>query len=561
MWAHFDVWLLLAGLGIFLFGIRLIEDSIAKLGGRSFKRLVRVGTSTRAKAIFTGTAATAILQSSSAVTLMALAFVGAGLVSLQNGIGIVLGSNIGTTTTSWIVATLGFKLDISQIALPMIGIGGSMLIFLGSSVRFSQISHLLVGIGFLFLGLDQMKDSVSGFAAHVDPLMLVNARPWAFVVMGVVLTAIMQSSSAMMAILLTALYANIFDLREGAYAVIGTNIGTTFTIFLGAIGGNVVKKRLAWTHLLFNLFAGVLAVLGMDFYLLLIESTMGAGKDPMMALAWFHTLFNLVGVLLFLPLIGHFSVLMERFIPDKIEHRTVYITHTDARIPEAAVASVQKEVHRLLEETLIFHLISLDIDPRLVLPARRVENLNYQDRYQRLKELQAEIISFVTEVERHELTETESKELNKAIHSARLALYSAKSLKDVKANMESFQDGTDFLDRYHASLRKRVIGTNANLARFMEDATLKVTTVELAALLRKLEQDDQQGMIDLTTAARNGELKPIDLSTTFLVNRAIYRSGYDLVLAVAELILPQQEYHTLEKVLEVEESMGPLNAG
>src|SRR5690606_27345529 len=161
MWADLDIWLLLAGLGIFLFGIRLIEGAIAVLGGREFKRMLRTYTSRRFRAIVTGTVATLLLQSSTAVTLMVMAFVGAGIISLENSIGVVLGANIGTTATSWIVATIGFKLDIAEFALPFIGIGGLVLLFLGKSPRYNQVSHLLVGFGFLFLGLDQMKDSVS----------------------------------------------------------------------------------------------------------------------------------------------------------------------------------------------------------------------------------------------------------------------------------------------------------------------------------------------------------------------------------------------------------------
>jgi len=561
MWEHLDIWLLLAGLGIFLFGIRLIEDSIAKLGGRGFKRLVREGTNTRLRAILTGTGATAILQSSSAVTLMVLAFTGAGIISLESGIGVVLGSNIGTTATSWIVATIGFKLDIEKLALPFIGIGGLVLIFLGKSPRYSQVSHLLVGFGFLFLGLDQMKDSVSAFAEDFDPALLVNAGPWAFVLLGISLTALMQSSSATVAVLLTALYAGLFDFREGALAIIGSNVGTTVTVFIGALGGTVVKKRLAWSHLSFNAFAAVLAIAALSIYLRIVAWALGEGFDPVMGLALFHTLFNLVGVLVFLPFMSRFARLVEKLVPEHEERHTHYIHEIAPEVAEAAVAGVQKEVRQLLFETTAFQLDLLDIETRLVLPEDtplwdRREYGSYQDHYTDLKELQGEIIAFVTQVEKHELNDVESRTLNRAVHAARLALYAAKSMKDVKGNIDAFVDGSPFLERFHGLLRKRIMASHMRIAKLLEDGGVKDPTAEMAALLRQLDQDDDSGMREVNHAAREGRLKHIDLSTALLVNRALVRSSHDLVLAAAEIILPPEEFHTLERVQEVEEAIG-----
>lgn len=561
MWEGLNIWLLLAGLGIFLFGIRLIEDSIAKLGGSGFKRLVREGTNTRLKAILTGTGATAILQSSSAVTLMVLAFVGAGFITLQNAIGVVLGSNIGTTATSWIVASIGFKLDIEQLALPFIGIGGLILIFLGRSPRYSQVSHLLVGFGFLFLGLDQMKDSVSAFAEDFDPALLVNAPAWAFVVLGIVLTALMQSSSATVAVLLTALYAGVFDFREGALAIVGSNVGTTVTVFLGALGGTVVKKRLAWSHLSFNTFAAAVALAAMPIYLMAVEKILGQGFDPVMGLALFHTLFNLFGVLVFVPLVPHFTRWLERYVADKEQPRTRFVGLIAPEVAEAAVEGVHNEVRQLLLETLAFQLDLLNIETRLVLPTgtqllQRHRYDTYQEHYNDLKQLQGEVLTFVTKVERHELKETESQLLNRAVHAARLAIYSAKSLKDVKGNIDAFEDADPFLDRFHGLLRKRIIASHMRIAKVLEDGAVKDPTAELASLLRHLDQDDAQGMQEVSMAAREARIRHIDLSTALLVNRALVRSSHDLVMAVAEITLPQDEFHTLERVQEVEEAMG-----
>lgn len=560
MWHQLDIWLLLAGLGIFIYGIKLIEESVAKLSGRSFKRLVRTGTSTNLRAVFTGTVTTAILQSSAAVTFMVMAFVGAGIVSMEGALAVVLGSNIGTTATSWIVATVGFKLNMEELSLPFIGTGGLILIFLGHSPRYSQISHLLVGFGFLFLGLGHMKDSVSTFADGLDPLLFKDASAWAFVAIGLTLTALMQSSSATVAILLTALYAGVFDFREAAFAIIGSNVGSTVAVFLGSFRGTLIKKRLARAYLLFKVLAAILALSGFSFYLRMVAWILGEDFDPVLGLALFHTLFNLLAVAVAFPFLGRFSQLLTKIVKEKVEQRTRYIGQTEAGMPEAALASVQKEVHQFLLETLAFHLDLMEIETKLVLPTAtqlmpRTAYGTYAEHYDDLKELQGEIIAFVTQVERQEMSEAESIALNKAIHSARMALYAAKSLKDVKNNIDTFEDASAFLEHYRDTLRKRVMATHMRIARLLDNGISKDPTSEIAALLRQLDLDDAQGMNEVDLAIRGGALKNLDLSTATLVNRAVMRSSHELVLAVAELILPKEEMQTLERLQEVEEAI------
>ena len=164
----FDIWKFIAGLGIIVYGMFLLEDAIKTLSGKAFKRMIRLYTKGRMRAIASGTFTTAILQSSAAVSLMVLAFVGAGIMTMENGIGVIMGSNIGTTFTAWIVATLGFKIKIEAFALPIIGVAGIGLIFFKSSSRSFHACRLLIGFGFLFLGLDYMKSSVESLTQNLD---------------------------------------------------------------------------------------------------------------------------------------------------------------------------------------------------------------------------------------------------------------------------------------------------------------------------------------------------------------------------------------------------------
>ena len=220
MGADFDLWRLLAGLGIFLFGMLLIEESVRAMSGRTFRRIIRLYTDGRMRSIGSGALVTALLQSSSAVSLMVLAFVGAGVMSMGNAIGVIMGSNIGTTLTAWIVAFLGFKIKIESFALPFIGVGAIGTIFFRSATRPSLISRLLIGFGFLFLGLDYMKASVENFAGKFDLNQFPDYGLWLYVLVGTLITAVMQASAATIAIVLTALNSQLLTFDMGIAMVI-----------------------------------------------------------------------------------------------------------------------------------------------------------------------------------------------------------------------------------------------------------------------------------------------------------------------------------------------------
>lgn len=534
MWKDLDIWLLLAGLGIFLFGIKLIESSIATLGGQGLKRMLRTYTSTRLRAVFTGTLATLLLQSSTAVTLMVMAFVGAGIISLTNSIGVVLGANIGTTATSWIVATVGFKLDIAEFALPFIGIGGLVSLFFGKSSRYNQVSHLLVGFGFLFLGLDQMKDSVSAFAETFDPARLAGASWWMFVAVGLVLTALMQSSTVTVAIMLTALDGGLFEFREAALAVVGCSVGTTSTAFLGSLNADTSTKRVAMTNVVFNVFAASMAILSLPLYTRLFDRILGTGYDPVLGIALFFTAFNVVGVLLFLPLIGSFSRLVERLVPERTTRRTRVIANISPTVPEAAVPGMQEEVRQLLLGVLDLHrrLLGIDRPVRSLLPWR--EETGVAQRYDELKLLQADIITYGTQVEQHGLGSTGGDTLNRAMHAARLALYAAKTLKDVKANIDGFEGDDTYAGTFLVRSRERAAATLTRLEALLQGGAA-VAPEAIAGLEQEMKDADSANLRELTNAARDGLLKDRDLGTALQMHRAITQSGRDLLKAVGEM--------------------------
>lgn len=559
----FDIWKLLAGLGIFLFGMFLMEESIKKLSGKSFKRLIREYTTGKLKSIFSGIFATSVLQSSSAVSLMILAFVGAGIMTMENAIGVILGSNIGTTVTAWIVASLGFKVSIESFALPLIGSGGLGLILLGNSEKYANISKLVVGFGFLFMGLDYMKVSMEVFTTTLDITTIPNYGIFFYLGIGILLTAVMQSSSATIAIVLTALNLEIISFNSAAAMVIGANVGTTATILLGAIGAIQVKKRVAFSHLVFNLATALVALLLMPLLVQVVYQIVDIKTDAVIGLALFHTIFNVLGVLLFLPFIPVLARLLIRIFPDKKTEVTLYINNTTTEVAEAAISALKKETLHLVRNVLRHNLEILQIDQKLVFSEydysgaeKKQSTVSQDDMYDNLKLLQARIFAFSSAIQANELTELESGELNRYMHAARMALHSGKTLKDVKHNFDEFENADSiFLNDQNTHFRKRLIETYLKIDKIITENGTKDKMKAILMILKLLKEDDKH-FIDLASQAINRkQIQDMELSSIIITNRAFLQSSRQVLLAIRELVLNNEEIQQFEVVQDISDTL------
>lgn len=557
MTENLDVWKLLAGLGIFMFGMFLMEESVKNLAGRSFKTFIRNYTTGKIRSVVSGTLVTAILQSSSAVSLMVLAFVGAGIMAMENAIGVILGSNIGTTATAWLVAFFGFKVNIEDYSLPLIGIGGLGLIFLGSSVRYSNISKLMVGFGFLFMGLDYMKTSVEHLTATFDIASLPEYGILTYAFAGLLLTAIMQSSSATIAIVLTALNSKVIGFNAAAALVVGANVGTTVTVILGTIGASQIKKRVALSHFSFNFISAIIALLMLPVMTWLIGFMLGPkSNDAVMGIALYHTLFNLFGVLIFLPFIGLFSKLLVKAFPDKVAISTKYIQNVTAEVSEAAIQGLHNEVLFLINNSLKYNLRALHIDTGLVFEdentrtSKRSKHTLEED-YEGLKLLQSEIFSFASTILMGELSKDESKLVNGQLHSARMALHSAKSIKDVIHNFEEFENSDNaVLNEENALFRKRLIDLYLKLVDVLETTDHSDIGGKLSTVLKQLKKEDKKFVKAIMEATAERKIKDLEITNMLMVNRAFLQSSKQVVLALREILLSESELALFEKMTE-----------
>lgn len=439
---QFDIWLLFAGLGVFLFGMRQLENSLAKLAGEGFRNFLRNSTSKPTGSIITGILSTTIVQSSSLVGLIVLAFVGAGILPLINAIGIVLGSNLGTTFTGWIVTSLGFKMELSTAIYPMLGLGGlGYGLFQGKLKYYSQ---LLFGLALLLMGLDFMKESAAVLQTYFDIEVLRDYPSIVFLLVGVVFTAIIQSSSATMMLTLSALYAGIIPLPAAAALVIGADLGTTSTVLLGSLQGAVAKRQLAMAHVTFNLIVDALAFLAL--YPLLDFIHWLNVHDPMYSLVLFHSLFNVIGIVLFLPVLKQFSEWIQGWIKEDKRTLDLHIQSVSVDIADAAITALTRDTHQLLYLISILNMRFLRINinlfkinsPTSKMPPQLMQ-MGRLKHYETIKELEGKLIHYALKIDSQMLTEKDTQQLNQLLDAIRSGVYSAKSLKDIEDDLLLFE--------------------------------------------------------------------------------------------------------------------------
>ena len=552
--AEFDYWKLLAGTGIFLFGMQLLETSVKDLSGKAFRRIIRDYTNTRIKAIANGVLVTAILQSSSAVSLMVLAFVGAGIMQMENAVGVILGSNIGTTLTAWIVATVGFKMKIETFALPFIGIAAAGLILFRPGTRPAHLTRLMIGFGFLFLGLDYMKTSVEHFAKDFDPQQLQNLALWTYLLIGMLMTALMQASAATFAITLAALSSGLMTFEMGAAMVIGANIGTTVTILLGAMGGSPPKKRVAASHLVFNLVTGVVAFAGLPLMIRAVSMLVDISTNGPVGLALFHTFFNVTGVVIFLPFIPVVTRLLVRFLPEQKQSLSVFLDATPVEEIDAACVALKNEIIHLLQECQLYTLRCLGLDEKLVFDDRlpfeknRRRKLPHPDLFNSIQQLHSAIIAYYSRIQAHNLDEEKIRELERMILASRNIMNATKNFESIRPGIDDLESSdAGFPNRQASRFRKRLLSLLTETGPAFSPADPGGLYQTITHAFEKIEAEDNRFIKETVKASSAGDIGEKDLSGLFLVNRLFTQACRMMIFSMKDLLLTPEQIQAFNR--------------
>lgn len=382
---------MLAGIAFFLLGMNYLEEALRRLAGRPFKIFLRKQSGNTFKAIAGGAIVTGVLQSSSVVNLMVLAFVGSGIISMQNALAIILGANIGTTLDSWIVASVGFSFNIEVFSLPLAGAAGIAMAMLDKNSKLYQWSKFLFGFAALFIGLDFMKVSFGEMIAQVDFSILRDYPAIIFVAVGFVLTTIIQSSSATVAITLSALHVQAIGLYSATAIVLGSEVGTTIKLLLASFQGLPAKKRVALGNFMYNGALIVIVLFTLQPINYLITDILNF-TNPLLSLVFFQSFINVLGVLAFVPFLTFFeNFLQQRFKDDEVGSH--YIRLVSSREGDLALDAMDKEIKRFISCTVDLHLHAFDIRNKLIHPAdlETFHSKGFSEKYDYLKLLHGEI--------------------------------------------------------------------------------------------------------------------------------------------------------------------------
>ena len=397
----------------------MLEEGFKTFTKGPLQNVLKKATDKLYKSITTGAVVTAFIQSSSLVSVITISFISAGLINLSGGIGLIFGANIGTTATAWLVAAFGLKFKISSLALPVLIFG--LIFSFQKKNTYKGIGNVLAGLGFFFLGIHYMKEGFDVFKDYIDlKEFAVSGFLGALIYagLGVIITTILQSSSATLALILTALAAQQIQYENALALAIGANVGTTITAILGSLTSNVAGKRLAGAHFIFNVLTGIVAlafIFPLAKFVRLFAETVGiASDDYTFKLAVFHTIFNVIGVLLLVPFISRLERFLIKVIKDNASTdiaRPKYLFEAAMQFPTSAVESLLKESKDLFKNAIfeiVSHALNIHRDDiktdqkikKIIKKSTEDMNIDVEELYyKKVKTIYGEIIKYATAIQ------------------------------------------------------------------------------------------------------------------------------------------------------------------
>ena len=357
----------MGGLGLFLLGMVILTSGLKEFAGDTIRRMIAKFTRSIPTGIATGAVVTAVLQSSSATTVTAVGFASAGLLTLSESLGIVFGANLGTTITGWVVAVFGFKLKLGQIAFPIILTGTLLNLF--ARKRVAAAGFALAGFGLIFVGIDNMQSGMAELTDTVTPDSF-PADTWLgrflLVFIGVGITLVTQSSSAGVAMAITAVHTGTISLAQGAAMVIGFGIGTTVTAVIATLGGSVSARRTAFAHVFFNTTTAAIAYFLVPLYVWSWNQYLNQGDrfSPEIGLVLFHSLFNVLGILILAPFTSQIVRFLYWLIPEAVNNQTERLEEALIQNPNVAIEASRSTLTDVFQDVLhlLYRLFSFEFD-------------------------------------------------------------------------------------------------------------------------------------------------------------------------------------------------------
>lgn len=572
-----DILQLLGSLGLFLFGMKVMSDALLQLAGRKMRSILASMTSNRFLGIFTGFSITSVIQSSSATTLMVVSFSNAGLLTLMESISVIMGANIGTTITAWLIAILGFKVSMSSIALPLLGFGFAFTF--GKKTKIKETGNFIIGFALLFIGLQFLKEAMPDLNNNPEILAFLSQYTeygylslLLFLLIGTVLTVIIQSSSATMALTLIMCAQGWIPFEMAAAMVLGENVGTTITANLAAMVSNYQAKRTAFAHLIFNLL-GVIWVLILFYPFMRLVSWLSVefgSESPYVsaaaipvAISLFHTCFNVLNTFLLVWFIKPISKIVERVIKAKeiqdIEtDKPIFLSKSAAKYPETAIHALENESKNLYKNTvfeIVVHALSLhrtDIKSekrakKVVKKSKTDLNVDVRKLYQiKIKNIYGEIIQFATNAQSQlQLTEEQNHQISQIKLANRKMVEVVRWVKELGKNVSKYMDSdNENITKIYDKYRREIVKLLRIIYLFRKESDNEEHYLKLQELKKQAKAKIHQDSKSIDRLIRN-KLITVDMASSLVNDNDNFHLIIKGLIQIAELL-----YTTNDSLLE-----------
>ncbi|UMB59810.1 Na/Pi symporter [Lutibacter sp. A80] len=546
-----------AGVAILLFGMVLLEEGFKAFTRGPLQNFLKKATDKLYKSITAGAFVTALIQSSSLVSVITISFISAGLITLGGGIGLIFGANIGSTTTAWLVAGFGLKIKISALAMPMIIFG--LIFSFQKSSTLKGIGNILAGLGFFFLGIFFMKEGFDVFSQHIDLTQyavsgFLGVLLYTFI--GIIITIVLQSSAASLVLVLTALSAGQIEYENALALAIGANIGTTITAVLGSLKSNIAGKRLAGAHLIFNIITGLIALIFIyplaSLVNILADLVHIAPTDYTLKLALFHTIFNSIGVLIMIPFIKKLESFLINFFKEKLTKgidEPKYLNEAVLKYPDATISALVKET-KFLYKNAVFEIVShslnihrKDVTSNLKIKTvvkKSTKNFNVDIEnlyYKKFKTIYGEILRYATTAQNDlKLTKKHNNSITDIKIANRKMVEIIKDARELNKNLTKSLtlNNKDLMNEYN-SFRKKLTQVLRIIHLFRTEENSEKYAEKLNILKKKAKENIRQSNKSIDKLIRKNLISAEMASSLFNDNTNV-NDMIKKLIQVAELL-------------------------
>jgi len=549
---------LLAWLSFFLFGIHLFSDAIKQIGSNWLKKFLSHTTSTPLKWIFSGGLVTAILQSSTVVTVMILGFVWAGLISLYNAIWAMIWASIWTTITSWIISVLWFKMDLGALALPLIAVSGFGIFIFSKFRSLKYFSLFLFGFAMLLLWLDMMGDSMSVIQKTFDMSLYLDLPYLTFIFLWMILTIILQSSSASNAITITSVSTGLIPFPIGMMMMLWSHIWTSFTSIVIGFLGTRTQKQVATVHVTFNMFSAIVGVIMIQPFFWFMVEVLGLANNDVLWLAIFHTAFNIVWAILFFPIIPLFNSLLEKIYVDK-DKLYLSVMDVDENDIDTAFVAIKNDILILAKNIMEYNVSVFGVDYNKLIN----KNLDYEferfyfnpdlleKKYDKIKNMETNMVKYSMNLKYNQSDMEKLNRFSELNYSIMQFVQSCRMLRGIVPNIESvFGSDKSMIQKEAMSFAWRIWNLYIDMLNVFESSTVKEQYEIIYNSLSELKLWDRKYIFDLQEMVKSWDITLDELSDLMRVNRYLYNSSKSFILATRELFLDEKKRSLIDRQLD-----------